>query len=411
MKDRENFIPLRGTELIELLCRNEALAKPDQERFHSLCRLFHAVRHLEYHRHLDELKEAYAPFDPDADTVSINEFSAEEKQERLNELVSEFAWIMERGNFKHLSRDELDPLLQTASDWGIVMDVDFHAFERLAIFARGEAVEKRCLRRWRTGYRKEEREVPIFRRLVMLLKLRKNHRLGRCVDPDKVYLQVFKDIPRQDITMLLPGARARMRVLDRGKIGLPLLSGLAIVLWQVLRDVVAFFTQYVVQILTLQPEALWVIATGSVGYSMRTYYGYVQTKQKYSLRLTEILYFQNLDTNAGVLFRLLDEAEEQEIREVVLAYFFLWRRAGPEGWRSEEVVAAVEQFLEHKAGVCLRFQVDDVLATLLRLKLVEQCQDRFRAHDLPEALDSLASTWSNFNQGAPACRPLKAPVG
>ena len=64
----------------------------------------------------------------------------------------------------------------------------------------------------------------------------------------------------------------------------------------------------------------------TVGYGMRSFYGYLQTKQKYQLNLTESLYYQNLDNNAGVLTRLLDEAEEQENREAALAYFFLWRQ-------------------------------------------------------------------------------------
>ncbi len=58
------------------------------------------------------------------------------------------------------------------------------------------------------------------------------------------------------------------------------------------------------------------------GYGVRSFYGYLQTKQKYQLNLTESLYYQNLDNNAGVISRLLDEAEEQENREAVLAYTF-----------------------------------------------------------------------------------------
>ena len=41
-------------------------------------------------------------------------------------------------------------------------------------------------------------------------------------------MKLFKDIPRQDLDMLLPGTRFRMTLLDRGKILLPTLSGLAI---------------------------------------------------------------------------------------------------------------------------------------------------------------------------------------
>jgi hypothetical protein len=278
----------------------------------------------------------------------------------------------------------------------MLMDVDFHAFERLVIFARGDTSEKRTLRRLQNWFRKQEIEVPIYQRLVMMLKLRQHQRLGRFVDQDKIYLQIFKNIPQQDISMLLPGARMRMKVVDRGKIGLPLISGCLIALWQMLRDVVEFFSQYVVQLLTFQPEALWVIATGSVGYSMRTYYGYVQTKQKYNLRLTEILYFQNLDTNAGVLYRVLDEAEEQQCRELLLAYFFLWRHGGAEGWTGVELDHAIAAYLAHQAQIRLQCRVRDTLVHLERLQVVEQQNGRYRARPLPEALALLDWTWDNY---------------
>src|SRR6185436_10749928 len=78
------------------------------------------------------------------------------------------------------------------------------------------------------------------------------------------------------------------------------------------------------------------------GYGIRSFYGYLQTKQKYQLNLTESLYYQNLDNNAGVLSRLLDEAEEQENREAILAYFFLWQARGaqldqPSGLTADEL--------------------------------------------------------------------------
>ena len=39
--------------------------------------------------------------------------------------------------------------------------------------------------------------------------------------------------------------------------------------------------------------------------------------------LSESLYFRNLDNDAGVFHHLLDAAEEEEVKEAVLAYHFL----------------------------------------------------------------------------------------
>ena len=124
------------------------------------------------------MKDAYAPFDPDHDTRPLLKLGADERQRRLNDLFCDFGSLMERANFRHLSRADLEPALHRASDWGIAMDVDFGAFERIALFARGDAVEPRTRRRLRRFYQLEATTVPVYKRLVIILKMRK-HRACR----------------------------------------------------------------------------------------------------------------------------------------------------------------------------------------------------------------------------------------
>ena len=81
-------------------------------------------------------------------------------------------------------------------------------------------------------------------------------------------------------------------------------------------------------------STLWLLYTPIaliLGYGYKTWYSFQVSQQTYTLQLTQSLYYQNLDNNGGVMFRLLDEAEEQEIRETLLAYFYLWRYAGERG--------------------------------------------------------------------------------
>jgi hypothetical protein len=270
------------------------------------------------------------------------------------------------------------------------MDVDFKVFERLALFARGLAVEKRKRRRVRGRWRVEEVEVPVYRRLVMIFKLRPHPRLGKHVDTQSVYFQLFKNIPRLNIAMLLPGARARISLLDRGKISISLLSGLALTVWRFLKEV----WHSVQEIFFFQdPIALWILASGAVGYGIKSYFGYQQTKQRYTLTLTQVLYYQNLDTNAGVLYRLLNEGEEQMCREVILGYYSLWRHAGETGWTARELEEAVEKDLERRANLHVGFEVKDAVRQLTRLGLVEQEGERYRAVPLERAVEALEHFW------------------
>src|SRR6185295_5642965 len=117
------------------------------------------------------------------------------------------------------------------------------------------------------------------------------------------------------------------------------------------------------------------------------------------LSLTRSLYFQNLDNNAGVLFRLLDEAEEQENREALLAYFFLWKHAPESGWSSEELDGAVEQFLTQVTGQDIDFEVGDALDKLVRLRIVQTLSGgKLRAVPIAQALVALDHAWDNFFQ-------------
>lgn len=385
----EHFIPLARSELVDYLCSDSTLNEVESEAFRSLCEQIGTVFHLEYNRRLSELKQAYLPFDPDNDTTRLLPLTSEECQTRLNDLLSDFAWLLERAGFKHLSRGEIEPALDHASDWGIRMDVDFSAFEHIAIFTRGDTMQLRQRRKWYKLYRQEEAEVPIYRRLVLILKLRQHPRLRGTVDTDNVYLKIFKDIPKLDVMMLLPGARVRLNRFDRGKIGLPLLSGLALAVWNVLQDMAALFERW-----ATSPNAMWALAAGGIGYGYKSFYGYQQTKQRYHLTLTQSLYFQNLDSNAGVLMRLLDEAEEQESRLAILAYWCLWRYAGPDGWTAADLDASVEWTIDRHVDRAFFCRGNAAFVQLQKLHLVESTGERFRAVPPLIAVESLRDKWN-----------------
>ena len=124
--------------------------------------------------------------------------------------------------------------------------------------------------------------------------------------------------------------------------------------------------------------------------------GYQSTKTAHSLRLTQSLYYQNLGNNQGVLFHLLDEAEEQECREALLAYYCLWRHAPAQGWTMADLDDYVEMDLERLANIKVDFEIDDAMAKLERLNLVTKNGDHHVAVPIEKALESLDYTWDNY---------------
>lgn len=378
----EHFVPIRKADLVDLLCREPQLAPRDRGALRHLADLLSKRLHMAYHRELEELKQVYSHFDPDADTIAGAALTTGQRAEQLGEMFRRFNWLLERANFIRLTRDDIHRAMGGSSAWGVNLAVDFDVFERLEIYARGDVLVDRRKRGWRGRFRHEHVQVEIWQRLVIIFRLRDQCSFGRYVDTDDVYMKIFKEIPKLDLEMLLPGTKVQMTTLDRAKILLPTLSGLGMAVWKVLQGAVLVAAAGVYGILTVLG-----LVGGTIGYGVRSFYGYLRTKEKYQLSLTESLYYQNLDNNAGVLFRLLDEAEEQEHREVLLGYYFLWSAAPAAGWTEKELDQAIEAWLAGKIGRAIDFEVGDSLEKLERMQLVQRFADgRLRAVPLPRAI-------------------------
>ena len=385
--DREHYIPIGKRDLVDLLSGDAGLDPAAQAAFRRLADMLTAAFHFEYHKLLDDLKEVYAPFDPDRVTAALRPPSAEEKAAKLDALARHFVHLMERANFERLSEDAIRESMKSVSAWGVNMDVDFSVFERLELFVRGDAIGRRYLRRWYRPWRLDAIDLPIYRRLVLFVKLRPSKRLPREIDTNDVFLKVFKDIPKIDLEMLLPGARLRMPGLSRLKLGSSLIGSGGWVGYSVFKQVVST---------GLNPYLAVGPLAAVLGYGYKQYFGYQSTKNAFSLRLAQSLYYQTLGNNVGVLSALVDEAEEQECREALLAYYHLWRHAGPGGWPAPQLDAHVEADLERRTGLKIDFEIDDALGKLERLKLVTKQDDRYAAVPIDQALTAMDEAWDNF---------------
>jgi len=283
----EHFIPLRKAELIERLCREPGLSVTDQLSFRRMCELLDATLHYEYHAHFEKLQNAYAPFDCDSDTQSLRRPSQAERREQLDVLFQRFDWLMERANFQRLSRSDVENALASVGHHGLRLEVDLDGFDRLEMYCRGELKRTQARRSWRTFYRLEQIQLPVYQRLVIIFRLREGRRATHHLDTQDVFIKLFKDVPKADLEMLLPGTRIRMSLKDRIKIIMPTVSGLAISIYKAFKGALLAAAAGLYGILA--------VVGVTCGYGVRSFYGYLQTKQRYQLNLTESLYYQNLD--------------------------------------------------------------------------------------------------------------------
>jgi Protein of unknown function (DUF3754) len=131
------------------------------------------------------------------------------------------------------------------------------------------------------------------------------------------------------------------------------------------------------------------------GFLVRQYTKFKNRKIQFMKALSESLYFRNLDNDAGVFHHLLDAAEEEEVKEAVLAYHFL--RAA--GWplTAAELDQRIEDWFVQKWDASFDFEVDDGVGKLRRLRLIDDGgEGRLTAVPLDEANRRLDQTWDDL---------------
>jgi len=394
---REHFVPLTKAALIQLL--SKSIESPQRRgRFAELCRLLEATLHYEFHARLEQLYQAYEPANPDSDKLPAADAggSRDDFFPRLKELVK-------HANYHELSRREIEAAVNTATAWGVLLKVDFDRFDELEVFARGDDIERQTHRHWRNWFRPREVEVPVYRRLLIAFRLREDCRLDSGEVADAIYIKLFKNIPHTDMDKLLPGGEVAMTWWDRARIFAPTVTGLAVTAYKISKGalILAFAGLYGML-------AFVGLVGGTVGYGMRSFYGYLRAKEKYRLNLTQNLYYQNLDNNAGVLFRLLYDAEEQEFCEAALAYFILWHESGGRPQTLPELDEATEAILAGHGCGHVDFEASDALEKLRRWGLVEKADGQhYQVVPIDEALAKLDAAWDGYFHHRAAAPPIE----
>jgi hypothetical protein len=133
------------------------------------------------------------------------------------------------------------------------------------------------------------------------------------------------------------------------------------------------------------------------GYFMKGLSGYKNTKLNYMQTLSQGLYFKNLANNASVVYQLLRLAEDEEIKEALLAYHFLYKSEKP--LSMEELDNQVEQWFKDKFDRNFDFDVEDGLVKLKKLGLVKSSKDTLKALELEKAIALLNKRWDNYFSG------------
>lgn len=290
-----------------------------------------------------------------------------ESDEQADQILTHLDLVLEDAAFKNLSREELEQCVGVASHWGVPMEADFSVFRHLEVYTRGDVVGQRYRRSLKKFYRQELVDVPLYRRLVIVFQLNSDHERGETLSREKIHIRMFKNIPKQDVDMLLPGTKVRLSKFDRAKVIVPSLGGWLFSLQKISR--------FILVTLALAAYYSMALAVGfllaAAAYVVKSFFSYSQTKNRYLLDVTRNLFYQKLDSNSGALLQLVHQRGRQTQSELSLAYCAMVAEGQPISQR--RLRRKCERWIRELTHTEVTFSVDEVLKTLRQLNLV--CQD------------------------------------
>ncbi|MEZ5855966.1 MAG: TMEM143 family protein [Hyphomicrobiaceae bacterium] len=415
---REKFIPVTREALTDRLTQTGAWppgVAADARRFFSYLNQW---RQQSYGAKLLELSRLYEPFSPDSDLLVTRRFSSGERAQLERGLVEGICELLQQANFTRIDPSMVELILTKDSAYGLDLHVDLDAFDELEIWYRGISSSLHQRRSLKKLYlKKEEFDVPIFRRLAIVFKLKSEERrikelmqkegldwrkaerkvrkmrglVSDLIKTENVYIKLFKNIPRADLEMCFPNTRIKFRLLDKIRLGVSAGGGLGM-------GVAGTVSKLAV---ATNPIALAGAVAGLGGIAIRQIISFTNQRNKYMVTMAQNLYSHALADNHGVLSLLAERAAEEDFKEEVLLYALLAKEAVRID-QIKEADEAIERFLGQTFGIDVNFDVLDALKRLQRDGIVTMSSDGvLRTLPPADAMARIDELWDRYLDDLP----------
>jgi len=360
---KENFIPISSAQIINDLCNDNVELK-------KLFNLLSALYQHNFHNKLTTIKQHYQAFDPDSDLIKINQKPSKKA------LLKNIDTLLVQANYRRLSIEKIKESMLTQMQSGLNIEIDLSDFDVLEIYVRGEKTTQLSKINWKT-FKQETIKIPLYQKVLIVIKLKKveekiteitdekqrkksikqitklRKKLPKGLTDEFIFIKLFKDIAHSDLEMLFPNRKIKLKTLD--KVRLSITSGTGTIL-----GIVSATGKIIAAAASM--FNIFLAIGGLIGILFKQVMNLFNKHTQYMAALSSQLYFHNLDNNFGAITHILDSAFEQEIKEVVLAYYFLNTAKSP--LTQSELDAVIEQYLQKKYQCDIDFEVDDALHKL-----------------------------------------------
>jgi hypothetical protein len=402
----ENFLPFRRSDVVTMCA--EELPVSDRDGFAAFARMLSSLLHHRFHERIEALKDAYHPFHPEADTRTIRTLDPEARTAAQARVEEELTALARAANYIPMDLSEVEHALAGHSLLKLRLEIDTGDVDSLLLFRRGESERTRTEKVW-FGLRRRDVSFTNYARVLVYAKFKEASHF-KDVDleklpfrPGSVIVKLFQNVPRNDLEMIFPNVRIRMRLIDKLLIGVPaVISGIIVIVTKLFSTLalIALLILFLVGLEAKEPDIsrtalisilLGLIAVG--GYVIRQVGNFKNRKILFMKSLSENLYFRNLDNDAGVFHHLLDAAEEAEAIEAVLAYHFL--RTADHPLTKSELDSRVEEWFASRWGERFDFEVDDGLRKLQEYGLVTSDGGAYAPVPIDEATRRMDQLWDD----------------
>lgn len=410
---RETFIPVTITALVDRLIDQQAWPPGQARHAHRFFRYLEYWRRQNYTARMLELQPTYEPFSPDTDLLITRKYSDDELEEMQARVIEEMRVLLRQANYTEVRPEDVGIVLTKESHYGLDLHVDLGAFDECLLFYRGATTRSDTRRNWRKFMRREEFEIPIFQRMFILFKLKPfeervreimikeklNRReaekilrklrslLPKEVSEDRIYMKLFKNIPRSDLEMCFPNTQVRFRLFDKLKLGVTAGGGLS---------VGAVGAAGKLALVASNPVAAAGAVAGLGAVAFRQFMSFTNQKQRYMVIMAQNLYFHSMADNRSAMVMLAERAGEEDVKEEMLLYSVLAKETATRA-DLPAIDAAIEHYLFNEFGITVDFDLEDALERLIEDGIVRENSDG-RLETLPpdKASLHLDSKWDVF---------------
>lgn len=410
-RPRERFIPLRKRDVVRLLLEDGGFeTEGAKDEFGRFCHMIESIFHFEFHGKLEKLKDSYFPLNPDL--KKWREFSRKELDECNRELFDTLKEVLNAANFDPISEEEIAQAYNESAALDVKILVDMDDFESIHFYSQGRRVEE-IDRTKLFGLKTVTEKHEILGRVALMVRFKpkeyfeSKRSANMRFTPGSTLIKLFKDVPKEDLEILIPNARTSMTLLDTLLLIVPaVVGGVPLLISKVMPALIVVFIvigAYLGIQGSLQEnhlkQAIAACSAGAAlgGFCLKQWMKYKNKVYQFQKELSDNLYFRNLVNNVGVFHSLIDSAEEEECKEAFLAYYFLSTSDRP--MTGKELDRAVESWFEKTQGIKLDFECDDALGKLERLNLLRRLDDgALEVCSMQSALRKMDAIWDAFFQ-------------